>query len=126
MIWVIAADLVPFLEVLPPALLEYRVGFEVPEYIRLYQGNIAFELGDRHDGSLGRFEAPDIQVGVGAVHTHLGNDERERWRVEIAAHVADELREVGGVLRRIAGVDHVVPSLEPDESRQFVSLAGVI
>ena len=46
--------------------------------------------------------------------------------LEVLAHVADEVRQVGGVLGGGVGVDHVVPALEPDEAGEFVALAGVV
>ncbi len=78
----------------------------------------AFEFGNVIHGQLGVADGEHgTGGGFGTVLAHGGDDDGELGFGEVAAQVADEVLEVGGVLAFCAVL--VVPALEPDEACDF-------
>ena len=112
-IGVVAAGLGPFLGFLP-----FRVhvfGGLIDEEVGAEGADGALEFGDVVHGQLGVADGEHgTGGGFGTVLTHGGDDDGELWFGEVAAEVADEVLEVGGVFVFCAVL--VVPALEPDEA----------
>ena len=109
----VAAGLGPFFGFLP-----FRVhvfGGLVDEEVGAEGADGAFEFGDVVHGQLGVADGEHgTGGGFGTVLAHGGDDDGELWFGEVAAEVADEVLEVGGVFVFCAVL--VVPALEPDEA----------
>ena len=112
----VAAGLGPFFGFLP-----FRVhvfGGFVDEEVGAEGFDGAFEFGDVVHGQLGVADGEHgTGGGFGTILAHGGDDDGELWFGEVAAEVADEVLEVGGVFVFCAVL--VVPALEPDEAGDF-------
>ena len=112
----VAAGLGPFFGFLP-----FRVhvfGGLVDEEVGAEGADGAFEFGDVVHGQLGVADGEHgAGGGFGTVLAHGRDDDGELWSGEVAAEVADEVLEVGGVFVFCAVL--VVPALEPDEAGDF-------
>ena len=64
--------------------------------------------------------AEDFVIGIAG----LGNDNRQLWRAEVAAHIVNQMHKIRFVGRGRLFVAHVVPTLEPDETRQLRLVFG--
>ena len=116
----------------------------IPEDLGADGGDRARELGHgRRRGH--RVAEVAVHLGVSlrlwsvlldrAADAEDADHERQPRRVEVAADIADEVREdlaVGVVaallpaVRVRAAIDHVVPALEPHEARKLVAARGIV
>ena len=71
----------------------------------------------------------------GTTDSHHADDDREVWSGEIVTDVANQLREKSSVavvssrllaVRVNPPIDHVVPTLEPDQSRELNTIFQIL
>lgn len=118
----------PQFEVFFPALVKDGLCGFIPELIRLHHAHVSLEF--RHGGGLDLICLEGVAarirfLGLRSADAELADYEWEFWDAEILAHIPDEIRHVLRICRRGFRIDHVIESLEPDETRDLVSLIAI-